>query len=72
LESNDRLALDAGVRHQHGLVRFGFDGLRVHGIRLDWVWLDWHGVLGIRRYYQRLVCRRVERDSGLYGRHDGE
>jgi hypothetical protein len=67
LESHDCLALDARVRQQHGLVRFGLDWLRIYGIRLDW-----HGVVGIRRCDQRLLCRRVERDRGLYGRYDGQ
>jgi len=67
LESHDRLALDTRVRQQYGVVRLGFDGLRIHGVRLDW-----HGIVGVRRCDQRLLCRRVERDRGLYGRYDSQ
>jgi hypothetical protein len=67
LESHDRLALDTRVRQQYGLVRLGFDGLRVDGLRLVRVGIFvWFGG------DQRLLCRRVERDRGLYGRHDGQ
>jgi hypothetical protein len=72
LESHDRLALDTPVRQQHGFVRLGFDGLRVERLGLFRVGVVRIGIFVRFGVNQRLMCRRVERHRGLYGRHDGE
>jgi mRNA-degrading endonuclease RelE of RelBE toxin-antitoxin system len=64
LESHDRLALDTRIRQQYGLrlERLGLFRVRIFGIRI------FVRVGGD----QRLLCCRVERDRGVYGRHDGQ
>jgi hypothetical protein len=64
LESHDRLALDTRVRQQHGL---GFDRIGLIRVRIFGI-----GIVVRLGVDQRLLCRRVERDRGLYGRHDGQ
>jgi hypothetical protein len=69
LESHDRLALDTRIRQQYGL---GFDGLRLERLGLFRVRIFGIGIFVRVGRDQRLLCCRVERDRGLYGRHDGQ